>query len=66
MEKVINLRMPHIGEQVFENFETQKLIECALVSDAWKVLAERILLKRWTGKLFEVCASGNVEIPSRG
>ena len=48
MEKVINLRMPHIGEQVFENFETQELIECALVSDTWKVLAERILLKSKT------------------
>ena len=62
MEKVINLGIPHIGELIFENINTQGLIKCALVSEPWRILVENVLHKRWKGKLFQACASGKVEI----
>ena len=46
MEKVINLGIPHVAEQIFESIETQELIECLKVSETWKVLAENVLIKR--------------------
>ena len=62
MEKVINLGIPHVGELIFENINTQGLIKCALVSEPWRILVENVLHKRWKGKLFQACASGKVEI----
>ena len=62
MEKVVNLGIPHVGENIFENIDTEELIECALVSETWKVLAENVLLKRWNGKLIEACQMEYVEI----
>ena len=47
MEKVINLGIPHVSEQIFESIETEGLIECRKVSQTWKVLAENVLIKRW-------------------
>ena len=55
MNKVINFGIPHIGEQIFESFDTTGLFQCALVSDTWKVLAENVLIKRWKDKMFEAC-----------
>ena len=46
MDKIINHGMPHIAEQIFDNIETQGLIECLKVSETWKVLAENVLFKR--------------------
>ena len=62
MEKVINLRLPHIGEQVFEIIDTDGLIQLLEVSTTWKILAENVLLKRWKGKMFEACESRRTEI----
>ena len=62
MEKIINLGIPHVGELIFESIDTPGLIECALVSKTWKVLAENVLLKRWKGGLFEACYCGKTEI----
>ena len=62
MEKVINLGIPHIGEQIFESIETEGLIECLKVSQTWKVLAENVLAKRWKGKMFEACRNGQTKI----
>ena len=62
MEKVINLGIPHVGELIFENINTQGLIKCALVSEPWRIMVENVLHKRWKDKVFQACASGKVEI----
>ena len=62
MEKVINLGIPHVGETIFEQFDTPGLIQCLLVSESWKILAENVLIKRWKGRLFEVCKRGDSKI----
>ena len=55
MEKVINLGIPHVGEQIFESIETRGLVKCLKVSETWKVLAENVLIKRWKLKMFVAC-----------
>ena len=62
MDKVINLGIPHVGELIFESIDTPGLIKCLEVSDAWKVLAENVLIKRWRGKMLEACKSGETKI----
>ena len=62
MEKVINLGMPHVSENIFENIGTDELCQYFLVSQTWKVLAENVLLKRWKSKLFQACKSGKAKI----
>jgi len=62
LDNVINLRMPHIGEQIFTSLETDNLIQCLQVSYAWKVLAENVLLKKWKGKMFDACANGKSRV----
>ena len=62
MDKIINLGIPHIAEQIFDNIETQGLIECLKVSETWKVLAENVLIKRWKGKMFEACQNGETKV----
>ena len=62
MDKLINLRMPHIGELMFESLDTNDLVQYLEVSQTWKVLAENVLLKRWKGKMFEACKTGKSEI----
>ena len=62
MDKVFNLGIPHVGELIFESIDTPELIQCALVSETWKILAENVLVKRWKGRMFEACQSGNVQI----
>ena len=70
MEQIINLGIPHIGEQVFEILHTSDLLQCLLVSNAWKTLAQKLLKRRlnekvealWNGKIVEVSKSGKVDI----
>ena len=62
MDKVINLGILHVGELIFENFDTPGLIKCLEVSQTWKILAENVLLKRWKGKIFQACNRGYIEI----
>ena len=62
MDKVINLGIPHVGEQILENIETEVLIQLCLVSKTWKVLAENVLFKRWRNRFFEACESGKTKI----
>ena len=62
MENIINLGIPHVGELIFESFDTPELINCLEVSLNWKVLAENILIKRWKGKMIEACKSGETEV----
>ena len=61
MEKVINLGIPHVGELIFESIDTRGLIECALVSETWKLLAVNVLLKRWEN-IIEASKSGKAEV----
>ena len=62
MDKIINLGIPHVAEQIFENIKTQDLITCLEVSETWKVLAENVLIKRWKGKMFEACENGETKV----
>ena len=62
MDKVINLEIPHVGEQIFEALTTDDLIQCLQVSQTWKVPAETVLLTRWKGKMYEACKNGKKEI----
>ena len=62
MDKIINHGMPHVAEQIFDNIETQGLIECLKVSETWKILAENVLIKRWKGKMFEACKNGETKV----
>ena len=62
MEKVINLHIPRVGEQIFEKIDTDDLIKWFMVSETWRKLAENVLLKRWKGQMFEACRSGKFEI----
>ena len=62
MEKVVNLGIPHVGEQIFDSIDTPGLIKCVEVSQTWKVLAENVLMKKWKGKMYEACFSGETKI----
>merc|ERR1711953_1657835 len=58
LNEVINLRFQHIGEQIFETFDTAELTKCLKVSRTWFVLACNVLIKRrereFNRKLLEV------------
>ena len=62
MEKVINLGIPHVAEQIFQSIDTPGLINCLKVSEAWKVLAGNVLIKRWKGKMLEACRKGEIYV----
>ena len=53
--QVINLGMPHVGEQIFSSINTKSLIQCLSVSKTWNVLAKNTLIKRWKSNLKEAC-----------
>ena len=46
MEKVINLSIPNVGEQIFAHLRTKQLVEYMKVSSTWKVLALNALIRR--------------------
>ena len=62
IKQVINLGIPHVGEQIFESLGTNDLIQCLSVSKDWRVLAENVLFQRWQGELFEACEDGIPEV----
>ena len=63
MESIINLGIPHVGEQIFIGLGEDDLIQCRKVSQTWKILSEKAwLLKKWKGKMFEACETGKTEI----
>ena len=62
LNSIINLAIPHVGEQIFEGLEMNDLIQCLKVSTTWKILAGKILLPKWKGKLLEACREGKTEI----
>ena len=54
MDKIINDRIPHIGEQIFETIDTPSLIHCKSVAKTWKVFAENILFIRFKRNVCDV------------
>ena len=54
--------IPHVGELIFKSIDTPELFQFALVSETWNVLAEYVLIKRWKGKMFEACKSGETKV----
>ena len=62
MDKVINVGIPHVGEEIFKSLKSDDLIECLEVSQTWKVLAENVLLTKWKGRLLRACKTGKEEI----
>ena len=62
MDKVINLGIPHVGENIFRSINTPGLIKFLEVSETWKVLAENVLVKRWKGKMFKASKSGETKV----
>ena len=62
MDKIINLGIPHVAEQILDNIDTHELIKCLKVSETWKVLAENVLIKRWKGKMFVACKCGETKV----
>ena len=62
LNEVINLGIPHVGELIFESIATHELFQFTLVSKIWKALAEKVLLKRWKGKIFDACKNGETQV----
>jgi hypothetical protein len=57
MEQIINIGVPHIGEQIFEELDNQSLTKCREVCNFWKKLIDnknipwnRILMKFPSGE----------------
>ena len=59
---IINLAIPHIGEQIFEGLEMNDQIQCLKVSETWKIFAGKILMPKWKGKLLKACREGKTQI----
>ena len=59
---IISLGIPHVGEQIFQEFNTCDLIACLSVSHTWKKIAEKILIKKWKDKITEACDAGHTAI----
>ena len=62
LNEVINLGIPHIGEKIFRSIDTPGLKSFLEVSETWKVLAENVLTKRWKGKMFKACKTGETKV----
>ena len=59
---VINLGIPHVGEQIFDSININDLVKCLSVSMTWKILTENVLLKRCKVNILEACVAGETEI----
>ena len=46
MDTIINVGIPHIGEQIFQSLEIVDLIRYKSVSETWKGLIENVLCKK--------------------
>ena len=59
---IINLGIPHVGEQIFSSLDTDELIQFLEVSEPWKILIENVLFKRWKGRILEACTDGKTHV----
>jgi len=67
IDTIFNLGIPHVAEKIFKSLSVNDLNHCQQVSNTWmvltkKILAEKILLQKWKGKLLEACQEGKTEI----
>ena len=62
MDKVINLGIPHIGEQILHSLKTDNLIQCRSVSNTWRILVENVIVKKWKTKFIKACEKGKTEV----
>ena len=64
MDKIINNGIPHVLELIFESINTPGLVICLDVSQTWRELAKKILIKRWKGKIKPgpACRKGQIRI----
>ena len=65
MEKVIDLSIPHVGQQIFAHLRAEQLIENMKVSRTWKVLAQNALIQKFKGNFSSACTRGLPEIVQR-
>ena len=54
MDRVINIGIPHIGEQIFKSINTSELIQFHTVSQTWKDLVENVLYQRFKNNACDV------------
>ena len=62
MDKVINLWIPHVGEQIFSNIDTLQAVQFLQVSKAWRVIAEKVLNtkdRHGRNAFYLACKNGN-------
>ena len=64
MNSIINLGIPHVGEQIFESIGTHELVKYLAVSQSWKTLSETVLFQRWKGNITitKACKNGMTEV----
>ena len=62
MDKVVNLGIPHVAEQIFQTLDDQALVQCLMVSKTWKTLAENVLITKWSGQLIAACKLNDSEV----
>ena len=62
MNTVINLGIPHVGEQIFQYLETKEQLRCLEVSTTWKILTENVIFDNWKHKTFEACERQQTQI----
>ena len=59
--EAVNIAIPHVGEQIFQNVSTDDLLQCMKVCKVWRVLAEKVFFQRWKGNIMEACRTGRTE-----
>ena len=62
MDKVINLGIPHIGEQIFASIDTHHVVQFLQVSKTWRVIAEKVLNtkdRHGRNAFYLACNNGN-------
>ena len=62
MEKVINLGIPHVGEQIFRSFGDKTLIQWTKLCSTWNVIAGNVLYERWKHDFFEAYKTDKIDI----
>ena len=69
LKRVIHLKIPHVGEHIFESIDTPGLIKCLEVSQTWNELAGNVLIKRWKRNaiaipklMLEACQKGQIKV----
>ena len=51
MDKVINLGIPHVAENILAHLTDDQLLECLKVSKTWENIAQELLILRWRDNL---------------